>query len=556
MPTIIENNGSKSSGHKSHHSELGDYTATYRIIPISGLAILIGLSSALLAWLLLRLIGLFTNLFYFQRWDTALTPPAANHLGWIAVFVPVIGGLIVGLMARYGSDRIRGHGIPEAIESILMNGSRVAPKLAILKPISAAVAIGSGGPFGAEGPIIMTGGAAGSIIAQLFHLTSAERKTLLVAGAAAGMAAVFAAPLSAMLLAVELLLFEFKPRSAIPVACACITAGFSRIFLLGTGPLFPTPPHPSVFATSTLGACLICGLLAGVLSMLLSNSIYAVEDWFGKMPIHWMWWPAIGGLVVGIGGLIYPRALGVGYDVIAQLLRGNAPLTLFIGILIVKSIVWIASLGSGTSGGVLAPILMIGGALGGLEGLIFPDCGAGFWPMISMAAVLAGTLEAPFTAIVFSIELTHDFGVMLPLAVGCFVSYGFMALTMKRSILTEKIARRGFHLSREYAVDPLETFLVKEAMQTGGDLHAYRNPAVVAHPDEPLRSVVYRMAETGLMRLPVIDDDGECVGLVELQDLLSARIRTLGEERDRDRPLNLFRLAAERYSNHPAAEEE
>ena len=596
MKELPENDASENQ--QKHGGELADFTASIRVVPITALAVLIGLSSTGLAWLLLKLIGLCTNLFYYQRWDTSMVSPAANHLGWLAMFVPVVGALIVGLMARYGSDKIRGHGIPEAIESILMNGSRVQPKLAVLKPVSAAIAIGSGGPFGAEGPIIMTGGAVGSIIAQFFHLTSAERKTLLVAGASAGMAAVFAAPLSAMLLAIELLLFELKPRSVIPVALASITAGCARVFVLGTGPLFPTTPHAAQFSTSTLVACLVSGLFAGVLAMLLSKSIYAVEDWFSKVPIHWMWWPAIGGAVVGIGGLIFPRALGVGYDVIGQLIQGDAPLALFVGILLIKSLVWIASLGSGTSGGVLAPILMIGGALGGLEGLIFPHNGAGFWTMVSMGAVLAGTLEAPFTAVVFSLELTRDFNMAIPLSVGCFVAYAFMVLTMKRSILTEKIARRGYHLSREYAVDPLEVFLVKEAMRRNvsafplsvraeearhiltktrrSKQHLYPvidqqrklvgvltgkrlrhlldegmlqpeaaledavslNP-VTARPDEPLRAVVYRMVETGFTRFPVVDEDGTLVGMVALEDLLSARVRALGEERDRDRPLRL-----------------
>jgi chloride channel protein, CIC family len=579
----------------SHH--LRDFSVTPRMIPIAALAVAIGISSSLLAWLLLKLIGLCTNLFYYGRIDDSLVSPAGNHLGWFAALIPVIGALLVGLMARYGSDRIRGHGIPEAIESILMNGSRVQPKLAILKPVSAAIAIGSGGPFGAEGPIIMTGGAAGSIIAQLFHLTSAERKTLLVAGSAAGMSAVFAAPLSAMLLAIELLLFELKPRSVVPVALASLTAGVGRFYLLGSGPIFPTAAHPGQVGIATLGACLLVGLLAGLLAMVLSKSIYVVEDWFSKLPIHWMWWPALGGIVVGIGGLIYPRALGVGYDVIADLLQGKATLTLFVGILIVKSVMWITSLGSGTSGGVLAPILMIGGALGGLEALVLPHNGAGFWPLVSMAGVLAGALEAPFTAIVFAVELTHDLNMVIPLAIGCFVAYGLMTLTMNRSILTEKIARRGFHLTREYAVDPLEAFLVKEVMRanviafpagantdemrealtqmprhsgqrlypildndrqligvlTRKRLRRYltgegtfsellKQTPATANPNEPLRDVVHRMVETGKTRFPVVDEGNRFLGMVALRDLLSVRTRTLGEERDRERSLQLRML--------------
>jgi CIC family chloride channel protein len=268
--------------------ELGDFTATSRMIPISVIAIGIGVVATFVAWFLLKLIGLFTNIFYYQRWDTALSSPAGNHLGVFAIAVPVIGSLIVGLMARYGSERIRGHGIPEAIESILMNGSKVHPRLAVLKPISAAISIGSGGPFGAEGPIIMTGGAIGSMIAQFFHLTSVERKTLLVAGAAAGMSATFAAPLSAVLLAVELLLFEWKPRSAIPVALASATAGAARRYILGVGPLFPVPPHPVFIGPVGLFGCLLIGIAAGGLSAVLTVGVYTAEDAFHKLPIHWM----------------------------------------------------------------------------------------------------------------------------------------------------------------------------------------------------------------------------------------------------------------------------
>ncbi len=287
--------------------------------------------------------------------------PAANHLGLAAALVA--GAVIIGLMARYGSERIRGHGIPEAIEAILINGSRVQPRLAILKPISAAISIGSGGPFGAEGPIIMTGGAFGSMIAQFFRLTSAERKTLLVAGAAAGMSATFAAPVSAVLLAVELLLFEWKPRSMIPVALASAAAGAARRYIIGVGPIFAAPPHPVFIGPEGLLGCAVAGILAGVLSALLTAAVYAAEDSFQRLPIHWMWWPAIGGVVIGAGGLIFPQALGVGYDTIRALVQGNVAGATIAGILIVKSIIWSVSLGSGTSGGVLAPLLMMGGAL-------------------------------------------------------------------------------------------------------------------------------------------------------------------------------------------------
>src|SRR5690242_4359799 len=314
--------------------KLGDFTTNPRVILISGMAIAIGFVSAFIALILLRLIGLFTNLFFFGRWGTALVSPAGNHLGVFEILVPVIGGLIIGLMARYGSERIRGHGIPEAIEAILISGSRVEPKVAFWKPLSSALSIGTGGPFGAEGPIIMTGGAVGSLIAQFFHLSSAERKTLLVAGAAGGMSATFASPVAAVLLAVELLLFEWKPRSLIPVSMASAVAAAMRRYFLGPGPLFPVPPHPPVALLGLL-ACVGVGLVAGIASALLTWGVYAAEDAFHRLPIHWMWWPVLGGVVVGVGGLLQPRALGVGYDIIAGLLQGQFVPAAIAGLMIV-----------------------------------------------------------------------------------------------------------------------------------------------------------------------------------------------------------------------------
>lgn len=566
--------------------KLGDFTTTPRVIPIALLAIVIGFIGTFVAWILLRLIGFFTNAFYYGRWSTALVSPAGNHLGWFAVLVPVAGSLVIGLMARYGSERIRGHGIPEALESILINGSKVQPRLAVLKPLSSAISIGSGGPFGAEGPIIMTGGAIGSLVAQLFHLTAAERKTLLVAGAAAGMAATFATPIAAVLLAVELLLFEWKPRSAIPVALASATAGAARRYILGLGPLFPVPAHAIFIGPQGLAGCVIAGLLAGGLSALLTLGVYGAEDAFKKLPIHWMWWPAIGGVFVGLGGMIFPQALGVGYDTIQALLQGDVPRTVIAGVLLVKSAIWVISLGSGTSGGVLAPLLMMGAALGGVESIFLPHEGAGFWPLVSMGAILGGTMRAPFTAILFALELTHDINVLLPLLVAAMLAHGTTVLLLKRSILTEKVARRGFHITREYATDPLEILFVREVMRTqlvvlpadasveelrraavrGQHLYpvvdaekritgvvtrrglrelrdslfdVVREP-VVAYPDEPLRVVVFRMAETGLTRLPVVEPGtGKLAGMVSLRDLLAARVRNLNEERHRERILKL-----------------
>ena len=580
--------------------ELGDFTTTLRVLPISGLAIVIGAVCAVLALLLLRLIGLFTNLFYFGRWSTAMVFPVGNHLGIYAVFVPVVGALVIGVMARYGSERIRGHGIPEAIEAILISGSRVEPKVAILKPISSAISIGSGGPFGAEGPIIMTGGAFGSLIAQLFHLTSAERKTLLVAGAAGGMSATFAAPVAAVLLAVELLLFEWKPRSLIPVALASAVAAVLRRYILGFGPLFPVPEHPLFIGPKALLGCALVGLLAGILSALLTLSVYAAEDAFQKIPIHWMWWPAIGGLAIGLGGLVFPQALGVGYDTIGNLLQGNVTTAVILGVLLVKWFIWAVSLGSGTSGGVLAPLLMMGGELGGLEAMFLPNEGAGFWPLISMGAILGGTMRSPFTSIIFAFELTYDGNVFLPLLVGSVIAHAFTVLTLKRSILTEKVARRGFHLTREYAVDPLELLYVREVMRTRiaalpaadavrdvlhslntkhrqsqrllpvigtngrlvavitrGEIRAQmekfgdgvlgkrleeimRPHTIEVYPDEPLRAAVYRMAEKGVTRMPVVERESrQLLGLISLDELLKARTRHLEEERRRERTIQV-----------------
>src|SRR6266446_3573632 len=282
---------------------LGDYTADARLITLSVMAALVGVISAFVALALVRLIGLFTNLAYFHRQATSLVSPAASEPGLWSLPIPVVGGLIVGLLARYGSGKIRGPGIPEAMEAILIGRSRIEARVALLKPLSSAIAIGTGGPFGAEGPIIATGGAFGSVFAQAFHLSPVERKTLLVAGAAAGMAAIFAAPVAAVLLAVELLLFEWKPRSFIPVACAAGVAAVLRIPLLGAGPLFPVTPHSTLSVTSLLGSVVV-GLAAGAAATLITNLLYAVEDVFTRLPIHWMWWPAIAGVVVGLGGLI------------------------------------------------------------------------------------------------------------------------------------------------------------------------------------------------------------------------------------------------------------
>ena len=344
---------------------------------LAAAALIVGTGGALGAWLLLRAIAVATNFFWFGRLSAAPAAIMDNMLGMGVIAVPVIGSLIVGVMARYGSEKIRGHGIPEAIEAILYGESRLSPKVAVLKPLSSAISIGSGGPFGAEGPIIMTGGAIGSLFAQLFHLSAAERKTLLVAGAAAGMTAIFGTPMAAILLAVEVLLFEWKPRSFVPVVIAVLISLLWRPVLIESGPLFPV--HHAVELTPVLiGIALGMGAIAGVQATLLSALLYRIEDMFGRLPVHWMWWPAIGGLAVGIGGLLDAHVLGAGYESIRGLLDGSLAVRVALALLVVKAAVWLIALGSGTSGGVLAPLLMLGGALGFLLGQYLPG-GSALW---------------------------------------------------------------------------------------------------------------------------------------------------------------------------------
>src|SRR6266576_2728695 len=505
----------------------GDFTANPRVLVLTLMAVFIGVASAFVALVLTKLIGFFTNLFYYQRFSIGeFTSPApgAIHLGVWSVFIPVIGGLLIGLMARYGSEKIRGHGIPEALEAILIGRSRMEARVAVLKPLSSALSIGTGGPFGAEGPIIMTGGAFGSLFAQGFHMSAAERKTLLVAGAAGGMSAIFATPVAAVLLAVELLLFEWKPRSFIPVAAAAAVAGALPVPLMGAGPVFATSGHLPL-APLALFSALALGLIAGFGSGLLTRLVYASEDFFGKLPIHWMWWPAIGGVVVGLGGLLYPRALGVGYDVIRDLLNARLIGTFLLGLLITKALIWAIALGSGTSGGVLAPLMIMGGALGALVGPWLPRGDPGVWAALGMGAMLCGTKDAPSTAIAFMLEVTHDVNLLPAMLVACVAADAVTVLLMKRSILTEKMARRGHHVMREYIVNPLHLLRVADVME--------RNvPPVPA--SLPVDGLFQRLADEDPVMArrhewAVVDDAERLVGLVTRGDLVRALEREDGE---------------------------
>jgi H+/Cl- antiporter ClcA len=525
----------------------GDFTVDLRLLWISALAAVVGLVCTVVAVGLLWLIALFTNLFYFQELSIQLRSPAEHQLGWIAILIPVLGGLIIGLMARFGSERIRGHGIPEAIEAILIGQSRMSPRVAVLKPLSSAISIGSGGPFGAEGPIIMTGGACGSLIGQVFRLTAAERKTLLVAGAAGGMAATFATPVAAVLLAVELLLFEWKPRSFVPVALASAAAALLRPFLpIDPGPLFPVSPHGELGLAALL-ACIPVGLLAGMLALSLTIAVYTMEDLFHRLPIHWLWWPAIGGLAVGIGGYFEPRALGVGYDVIRDILTGNVVLWVLIPLIVVKCLIWSTALGSGTSGGVLAPLLMMGGALGALASHLLPGHDAPLWALVCMAAVLGGTMRCPLTGAVFALELTRDLTTLPGLLLASVVAYGFTALLMKRSILTEKVARRGFHVSREYSVDPLERLSIGDVMSQ----EVVTVPAAL-----PVRQLLhdYFLAGKGTRHqgYPVVDNDGALVGVLTRTNLLAEWLESIAAGRHADQaPLMDFVIAYDLLHREP-----
>ena len=583
----------QASNHAHLHHLRRDFSADPRLLKISLIAVVIGCCGTLAAFVLLALIHLFTNLFFFQTWSFSVRSPAQHHLGVWVIALPIIGGLIVGLIARFGSEKIRGHGIPEAIEAILFGKSKMSAKVAILKPLSSGIVIGSGGPFGAEGPIIMTGGAIGSLIAQHFHVTSAERKTLLVAGATAGMTAIFGTPIAAVLLAVELLLFELRPRSLLPVIVACTVAGFTRPLLLDAGPLFPL--QTGAVGLATMFSCVIAGICGGALSAFMSTALYKIEDLFGKLPIHWMWWPAIGGLAVGIGGYFEPRALGVGYDVIGDLLNNHLALQVVVSLLLVKAIIWMLALGSGTSGGVLAPLLIIGAGLGTVLGPLLPGGDMHLWPLVCMAAVLAGVLGAPLTAAVFAFGLTHDANALLPLLLTSGVAYGFTVLTMRRSIMTEKIARRGFHIYREYGVDPLERQHVEEiksgvvvsipsdlnvgetltryfgidqqyrcypvvdadqqlvGMIDRASIHPQADPAssiamilsqsgqhqslIVALPGETCRIAAARMATHHLERLPVVSDihSKRLIGIISRSDLIKTYQSYFDDEQKRER---------------------
>ncbi len=570
---------------------LADHSADRRMLLLACMALVTGTGGAVSAWLLLKMIAVATNLAWFGRLSAAPSHIAAAAAGPITVAVPVVGSLVVGLMARFGSDKIRGHGIPEAIEAILYGQSRLSPRVALLKPMSSAISIGTGGPFGAEGPIIMTGGAIGSLFAQCFHLSGAERKTLLVAGASAGMTAIFGTPVAAILLALEVMLFEWKPRSFVPVVASALTALAWRPALIGTGALFPYAGAVPALEWAMAASALL-GLVAGLAAAGLSSALYRIEDGFHRLPVHWMWWPALGAVVVGAGGLIDPRVLGAGYDNIQALVEGSMLLDAALLLLVVKAVVWLVALGSGTSGGVLAPLLILGGALGAVAGHWLSG-NPGFWALVGMAGMMSAAMRAPLTGAVFVAELTGRLDALPATAAAAVAGYALAVLVLRRSILTEKIARRGRHVSQEYGIDPLVLTRVDEIMTPapetlGADMPLlealaffeqrarHRSYPVVdgvgrpvglasradalrwrssdglaetrlgdvlsdsslemATPDMPANQAAELMIAEDVGRLPVIDPaSGRLVGILARRDLLQARAGTHREERERQR---------------------
>lgn len=525
---------------RAAHAKVENRPVDRRVLWICALAVGLAIAAGLVARALVLLIAFITNLAFYGRLSLDDVSPAGHHLGPLMILVPVAGGLIVGIMARYGSRAIRGHGIPEAMEQVLTNKSRVPPRVTFLKPLSSAITIGTGAPFGAEGPIIATGGALGSFVGQMFRTTASERKTLLAAGAAAGMSATFGCPIAAVLLAVELLLFELRPRSIIPVALACLAGTATRIAFVGGAPVFAMPnlvqPSDSALALYT-----VIGGLVGVAAVIATRVVYWVEDGFERLPIHWMWWPALGGIAVGVIGLIAPRTLGVGYDNIEGLVEGRFTLGVLAALSVWKLVSWAVSLGSGTSGGTLAPMFTIGGALGGVLGIgaaaLLPAAGVDvrIAALVGMAAIFAGASRAVLASIVFAFETTHQPLGLLPLLGGCTAAYLVSYFGMRHSIMTEKIARRGVRVVSEYEADFLaQTTVAQAATRQVEVLHADDS---LAETREMLESVGELLPHSGF---PILDDENHLVGMVTRRELMAGGAQGVVGDRVRREPVVTF----------------
>jgi H+/Cl- antiporter ClcA len=507
-----------------YRTEPGIYqSSNFRLFYVSLLAALIGILAGFVAYALYVLIAVLSNLVFFQRWGLEIPSFADHTLGAWILIVPAIGGVIIGFMIRYGTPKISGHGIPEAMEAVLTQRSRVSPRVAIFKPLATAIAIGTGGPFGAEGPIIQTGGALGSILGQLLHTTAAERKVLLACGAAAGMAATFSTPIAAVILAIELLLFEFKSRSFIPLVIASTLATTVHFQLMGREPMF----HVSQLEfgiLSNMPYYLLLGLLCGLTAVGFSNALYWVEDQFEKLPIAPLWWPAIGGIGLGIIGYFVPSVLGVGYDLISGLLNEQFALGAIFIILIFKTLALLVSLGSGTSGGLLAPMFIMGAAMGALFALLVnrfipgANLSPGAFALVAMAALFGAASRASFTFIIFAFEITRDYNAILPLMLVTVIADGVALKFMRNSIMTEKLARRGLRVHQDYETDVLNDVTVGAVME--------RHPTVVSST-MTVSELADRIARnepeyTRHQALLILDNNNELAGIITRGDIVAA----------------------------------
>lgn len=520
IPIAVSLNTTSSVDALESKKDIVDKRVFYLSIQAIANAVIIGF----VAKFLVLLINLITNLSFYKTFSFENIGPGGNNLGWFVIIVPVIGGLIVGIMARFGSAAIRGHGIPEAMEQVLTNESKIKPVITFLKPISSAISIGTGGPFGAEGPIIATGGALGSVAGQIMHITASERKVMLTAGATAGMAAIFGTPIAGVLLAIELLLFEFSPRSIIPVALACVTGAGMHYALFGTEAVFAMPDIPEP-TTSALITYILLGALMGVLAALVSKSIYLIEDAFEKLPVHWMWWPAIGAVAVGIVGYFAPYTLGVGYSNISAVLSGTLPVQLILGLCLLKFLSWAISLGSGTSGGTLAPLLTIGGAFGVLLGMavqkIYPSTNINLptCALIGMASMFAGASRALLTSIVFAFESTMQPHGVLPLLGACVAAYFVSFFLMKHgTIMTEKINRRGVYTPDVFEPDILQKVNAEAVMEE--DIEVLSAENTVEEVREWISQAKPDLTET----IAVVDENEDLIGTIRLKEIQEQKV--------------------------------
>jgi H+/Cl- antiporter ClcA len=485
----------------------------------SALALVVGFIGGLVAQGLLELIYLFTNISFYGKWSFAITYPVHHHLGAWVILIPPIGGLLVGIMVYYWEPTLKGHGIPEAMEAVLVGKSLVRMRVGILKPLATAFAIGTGGPFGAEGPIIQTGAAFGSIFAQLTKLTPYQRRVLLASGAAAGMAATFVAPFAGILVAIELLLFEFRARSFIPVAVSSVMATAVAVHFRGWAPLFPTPAF-SLKSMQELWLFGLMGLIMGLIAIAMIRVLFWLEDLFDNhFPLkpRLIWAPAFGALLLGVIGYFYPQVFGTGYDTIRDMLNDRLSTGTLLGISLAKFWALVISLGSGTTGGVFAPSLIVGGGIGAVYAQawrhFFPHfvSDPAFYALVAMAAVFGGIARAPFTSIVFLFELSRNPNALLPLVVCCVVSDGFVRLFSAESIMTGKLIKRGLIVRQDYSVPVFMRARIEQVMG--------KNFTVV-RPDDEVRAVVRELTPEATGVIPVVEKDGRLIGIIEAHDLL------------------------------------